>query len=278
LAYRAAIRAGLAAGGACFVAMPALAQNPPKVQHGPPPIPPIPTELMMKPGEARTAKPKPKPPEPPPKPVLHPVLEDVVMGSAEAPIEIIEYASLTCAACQHFHANVLPELAAGYVLTGDAKYVLRDYATSPIPAANAAAAMARCTGSERYYDTVAELFARQTEIVSAARLGEISGVLQTIGARHGLSAAEVDACIEDPAILAYIRSEAEHAPTGANPPLLLVNGQRVDDLSVKGVRHAIDAALQAIRIEAQPSETAPPPSGDTPPAGESAPIADPSHH
>jgi protein-disulfide isomerase len=260
LAYRAAIRAGLAAGGACLVAMPALAQNPPKVEHGPPPIPPIPTDLMMKPGEARPAKPKPPPPAPPaPKPVLHPVLEDVVMGAADAPIEIIEYASITCGACQHFHAAVLPELTAGYILAGDAKYILRDYPTSPMPAANAAAALARCTGAERYYDIVAELFTRQTELVSAARLGELSGVLQTIGARHGLSAAEVDTCIEDPPTLTYIRAEVERAPIGANPPLLLVNGQRVDDLSVKGVRHAIDAALGSIRLLAQPTESPAPP-------------------
>jgi protein-disulfide isomerase len=266
LVYRAAIRAGLAAGGACLIAAPVLAQDPPKREHGPPPIPPIPTELMMKPGEAK-GKPRPKPPEPPPKPVLHPVLADVAMGAADAPVEIIEYASITCAACQHFHADVLPELAAGYVLAGDARFILRDYPSSPMPAANAAAALARCTGPERYYDTVAELFTRQTEIVSAARLGELNGVLQTIGARHGLSAAEVDACIEDPATLAYIRGTTERAPAHANAPLLLVNGERVEDLSIKGVRHAVDAALLAARQAAPPAENAA--------VQEAAPIPDP---
>jgi hypothetical protein len=210
---------------------------------------------MMKPGEARPAKPKPSPPAPPAKPVLHPILEDVVMGAPDAPVEIVEYASLTCGSCQHFQATVLPDLAARYILTGDARYILRDYPTSPMPAANAAAALARCAGPERYYDIVAELFTRQTELISAARLGELPGVLQTLGARHGLSTAEVDACIEDPMTLAYIRIEAERAPIGANPPLLLVNGQRVDDLSVKGVRHAIDGALAGIRLLAEQTES-----------------------
>ena len=90
-------------------------------------------------------------------------------------------------------------------------------------------------------------------------------MLQTIGARHGLSAAEVDACIEDPAILAYIRSEAERAPAGASAPLLLVNEERVDDVSVKGVRHAIDAALATSRLREQPPEPPRQP-GDAPSA------------
>jgi protein-disulfide isomerase len=102
----------------------------------------MPTELMMRPGEVRTHRTKPQPLPLPSRPVLHPVLEDVVMGSPDAPVELVEYASTTCAACQHFHASVLPELAASYILTGDARFVFRNYPTSPMPAASAGAATA----------------------------------------------------------------------------------------------------------------------------------------
>lgn len=282
MAYRAAITASLAASGACLAALPAAAQDRPKLEHGPPPIPRTPVELMRRPDEPRT--PKPKPPEPEPKAEIHPVLADVVLGSADAPVEIVEYASMTCAACQHFHASVLPELSAGYVLAGDAKFILRDYPTTPLPAANAAAALARCAGPTRYYDVVAELFTRQTEILSAARYGELAGLMQTIGARHGLSTAEVAACIDDAATRNYIRSEAEHAPAATKPPLILVNGVAVEDVSAAGLRRAIDDALAAYRIakwaeKEPPVETAPnnaPPRTDPgPPPG---PLKDSPHN
>ncbi|MBP0651988.1 thioredoxin domain-containing protein, partial [Mycobacterium tuberculosis] len=42
-------------------------------------------------------------------------LPDKWLGKADAPITIIEYASMTCPHCQSFHLNVLPHVVKTYV-------------------------------------------------------------------------------------------------------------------------------------------------------------------
>ena len=53
--------------------------------------------------------------------------DDRILGNPDAPITIVEYASLTCPHCAHFTNEVLPELKKKWIDTGKAKLVLRDY-------------------------------------------------------------------------------------------------------------------------------------------------------
>jgi protein-disulfide isomerase len=68
--------------------------------------------------------------------------DERVIGRADAPVTIIEYASLTCPACARFHIEVLPQLNESYVETGDARIVYRDFPLDRL--ALAAAILARC--------------------------------------------------------------------------------------------------------------------------------------
>lgn len=245
---RTAIAAGLAAGG-CLLAGQAHAQTSPRMQHNvePPPRPLISQQppRVRSPGEAVAPTPSPTPDA---LPEVHPVLGDVILGDPSAPVEIVEYGSITCAACQHFHATILPELKARYILTGEARFILRDYPTSPIPAANAGSAIARCAGAEKFYDVIADLFSRQSEVLAAARTAALGPVMAAVGERHGLSPAQVQACIQHEPTLAYIRREAERAPSQSLPPVILVNGQRVAEPTSAAIRSAVDQALETHRI------------------------------
>src|SRR4051794_22208698 len=42
-------------------------------------------------------------------------LPDVVQGSKDAPVTIVEYASMTCTHCARFHADVYPTLKSKYI-------------------------------------------------------------------------------------------------------------------------------------------------------------------
>ena len=59
--------------------------------------------------------------------VLEIAEKDFVIGDENAPITIIEYASLSCSHCADFHVNTLPELIKEFVDTGKAKIVFRDF-------------------------------------------------------------------------------------------------------------------------------------------------------
>src|SRR4051794_18873459 len=87
--------------------------------------------------------------------------EDTVLGRADAPVTIIEYASLTCPHCARFHAATLPRLRQEWIDAGKARLVFRDFPLDKL--ALVAAMMARCADKAVYFDLLGELFARQDE-------------------------------------------------------------------------------------------------------------------
>ena len=51
--------------------------------------------------------------------------DENILGSKDAPVTIIEYASMTCGHCASFHANIFPDIKKNYIETGKAKLVFR---------------------------------------------------------------------------------------------------------------------------------------------------------
>lgn len=85
--------------------------------------------------------------------------EDRVIGNENAPITIIEYASLTCPHCAKFHNTLLPQVKRELVETGRARLIFRDF---PIDGtALKAAMMARCAPNDKYFDLIEVLFRNQ---------------------------------------------------------------------------------------------------------------------
>ena len=172
-----------------------------------------------------------------------PVMRDIALGMADAPVEIVEYASVTCAACQHFQTDILPQLKARYILTGQAKFLLRDHPTPPAPVSFAGFALARCAGESEFYAVIGDFFARQTEILAAARSGGARVYLNQIGAAHGLSEPDVEACIKDRSLQAYIQKQLDDAPDMAASPAVFVNGHRVEAVTYDAIAKAIDQEI-----------------------------------
>ena len=52
---------------------------------------------------------------------------DFVIGNKDAPITIIEYASLSCIHCSNFHQKTLPIILEEYVNTNKVKIIFRDF-------------------------------------------------------------------------------------------------------------------------------------------------------
>src|SRR5262245_15182191 len=50
-------------------------------------------------------------------------LPDQVLGAADAPVTIVEYASMTCPHCAHFHETTYPELKKRYIDTGKVRFI-----------------------------------------------------------------------------------------------------------------------------------------------------------
>src|SRR5437660_11513303 len=54
-------------------------------------------------------------------------LGDIALGPADARVEIVEYASMTCPHCAAFTKQTFPQLKAAYIDTGKVRYVFREF-------------------------------------------------------------------------------------------------------------------------------------------------------
>jgi protein-disulfide isomerase len=127
--------------------------------------------------------------------LLAPTGQDRVLGKIEAPITIVEYASLSCPHCAHFANAVLPKLKEKWIDTGKAKLMLRDF---PLDEPSLRAAMVtRCAPPERYYPLVEMLFETQEKWVVARDWRE---ALEKLVRLAGIGKKEFDACITNKAL------------------------------------------------------------------------------
>ena len=121
--------------------------------------------------------------------------DDRILGNPDAPITIIEYASLTCPHCAHFANDVLPELKKKWIDTGKVKLALRDFPLDE-PALRAAM-ITRCAPADRFYAYVDTFFAAQEKWVMARDYREALARLVKLG---GMSKDEFDNCLKNTAL------------------------------------------------------------------------------
>lgn len=209
-------------------------------------------------------------------------LPDMVMGDPNAPVTLIEYASVTCPACLGFHDTVMPTIKEDYIETGKVKFIFREFPTPPQNVAIAGFALARCAGPENYYDVLDDLFANQSGILAAARQGAVIPALKAVGERHGIHGdAAFEDCINNSAIrqdIADIILSGDDYQITSTPSLIL-QGHKLDNSmqsrTPEGLSALIDLELAALGIETvepepEPAAVEEPESGEveTPAEGE----------
>jgi protein-disulfide isomerase len=114
------------------------------------------------------------------------------MGKADAKITVIEYASLTCPHCAHFHKDILPRIKAQFVDNGQVRIIFRDFPFDKI--ALSAAMLARCAPADRYFTYLSTFFGTQSNWISAPDPVKALGQTARLG---GMSEAQVDACLKN---------------------------------------------------------------------------------
>lgn len=192
---------------------------------------------------------------------------DIVMGDVNAPVTLVEYASITCPHCATFHTDVLPAIKEDYVDTGKVRYVFRDFPTPPQNIAIAGFAIARCAGEEKYYDVIDDLMRNQNGILSATRAGAAKDALLTVAGRHGIETeATFDACIENTEVRKAIADVviAGQDRGVSSTPTLFVDGRRIERTETWYTPEGLSAILDdALGVEPAPAPEAPPEAEET---------------
>jgi protein-disulfide isomerase len=145
------------------------------------------------------------------------------MGSADAPVTIIEYSSLTCPHCAAFQKETFPGLKAKYIDTGKVRFIARDFPLDQY--ALQAAVIAHCAGDDRYFTFVDALFATQD---TWARAKDPTEALKQLARLGGLAPDALDACLADKSMAdAVLQSEldAQKQYNVESTPTFIVNGK-----------------------------------------------------
>jgi len=149
-------------------------------------------------------------------------LGDMILGSDSAPCTIIEYASMTCPHCAHFHETVYPDLKRKYIDTGKVRFIFREFPLDQLAAA--AFMLARCSGKERYFPMIETLFQQQRDWVVQRPLAP----LQTISKQAGISEQAFNECLKNQQVLDGIEEVRQRASQKFNvqsTPTFFINGE-----------------------------------------------------
>lgn len=178
--------------------------------------------------------------------------DDIVLGQANAPVTLIEYASATCPHCAEFHETVWDQLKTNYIDTGKVRFIFREFPTPPPAVAVAGFQLARCGGAtpEQYFARLGEIFRQQRAMFASGTMEGVRAKFFEIGGAAGLSEEQVTQCISDPAgadrIRRIIEGSQQFNVTGT--PTLILNGAKLEDpgsRTYEGLARDIDAALAA---------------------------------
>jgi protein-disulfide isomerase len=168
-------------------------------------------------------------------------LPDVVEGQTNAPVTIVEYASMTCSHCAAFHTKVYPTLKSKYIDTGKAKFMLREFPLDPL--ATAGFMLARCAGDKR--EAMIELLFGQQK--NWAFIDKPLDGLANIVKQTGMSQETFEKCLKDQALYDKINMVRDRAAEKFNvnaTPTFFINGKRVSgEMTVEQLDKEMASAL-----------------------------------
>lgn len=143
-------------------------------------------------------------------------------GPANAPVTVIEYASLTCGHCRRFHLDAWPAIKARYVDTGKVRFIIREFPFDP--RASGGFMLARCAGDEKWYPVLDLLYRSQD---TWARAENAVDALVSVMAVTGMNRTAVEACLRDQPLLEKITAVADRAKALGvdSTPTFFINGQ-----------------------------------------------------
>ena len=174
--------------------------------------------------------------------LVPPPLGDRSLGKDDAPVTIVEYASMTCPHCAHFHETTYPELKKRYIDTGKVRFIFREFPLDPLAAG--ASMLARCADKEQFFPMIETLFHQQRQWAVEKPIPP----LMALAKQAGFSEQKFNTCLSDQKMLEALQAEQKRASEkfGVNStPTLFVNGRiQKGGMSIDDLAKVIDPLLK----------------------------------
>jgi protein-disulfide isomerase len=185
------------------------------------------------------------------------------MGNPNAPVRLVEYASLTCPHCAEFSEAASAPLRDTYVRSGQVSWEFRNFVLNGQDMA--LSVLARCQPDGGFFGTIEQLYARQREILSAIDENEsrqLSALppeqliaplaramdLESFFARRGMPAARFNQCVSNAAGVQQLTEMTNRAAAPGpmqitGTPTFLLNGEKLEVNSWSAVEQRLRAAI-----------------------------------
>lgn len=172
------------------------------------------------------------------------LMPDYVLGDADAPVTVIEYASYTCPHCATFHADQFKKLKTDYIDTGKVNFVHREVYFDRFGLWGGL--LANCGGEMRYYGVSGMLYDQQQVWIGSGDPDEILTNLTTLGKKAGMTEDQINACLKDEALatrlVATFQTHAEADDINATPTLV-IDGEKYSNMPYKDLAEILDEKL-----------------------------------
>jgi protein-disulfide isomerase len=154
---------------------------------------------------------------------------DFVLGSANAPVTMIEYASLSCPHCASFARESFKRIQDEYITDGKVKFVFRNFPLNQ--QALVAAMVAQCQAEaaeskvEKYYSTLKILFKTQDAWAFDERYEEKLAAIANLDSMNG---EDFEKCVNNKELqeqLLKSRMEASQNLQLRSTPTFFINGE-----------------------------------------------------
>jgi protein-disulfide isomerase len=169
-----------------------------------------------------------------------------LMGNPDAPVKVVEFASMTCGHCASFAEEGIPALTDKYIKTGQVSLELRNFVRDP--ADLAASLLARCGGATPFFKLTDQIFAAQEEWIgklqqmtpaqqqqlqsatpgqAVGAMAQQAGLVDFVRLR-GIPTEKAQACLADQAALQKLVDMNQKATSTyqiPGTPAFLINGE-----------------------------------------------------
>tara|TARA_B100000925_G_scaffold209461_1_gene159578 strand:- start:1392 stop:1967 length:576 start_codon:yes stop_codon:yes gene_type:complete len=149
-------------------------------------------------------------------------LQELSIGDDDAPITIIEYASMTCSHCADFHTETYPVLKENYIEKGDVKFIFREFPLDKLSMATSM--LARCVDNSISLAFIDILFQNRNKWYSDNAIAE----LKNLSKQAGLSSEDFERCLNDQELLDQLIIQKENAIKEFqinSTPSFIINGK-----------------------------------------------------
>jgi protein-disulfide isomerase len=171
-------------------------------------------------------------------------LGEMAEGNVEAPVTVIEYASMTCSHCAAFAVHVYPELKKRYIDTGKVRFIVREFPLDPVVAV-AGFKVARCAGEGKYFNMMDLLFQKQADW--AFTRNPLQG-LSNLVKQAGFSREALEQCLANQKLsdgIEWVRQRGMEKFRVESTPTFFINGKMMrGEMPIEEFAKQIDPYLK----------------------------------